>query len=148
MKMAGLPSEKAFGPDEDGISIQGVGKVQWIGSNLSSSILFLDMNLSFAPDNFNPYRTYQNPIHLYIYIPATSSHPPNCFHDLLADLDMWHTGRGYAAPTRSQMTLNAWDNVQARCRQNRQGYQLSRSSYMGLTKGCVHIQLYGNYLIN
>jgi hypothetical protein len=35
-------------------------------------------------------------------------------------------GRNSSAPNRSQMTLNAWSRVQARRRQNRQGYQSAR----------------------
>jgi hypothetical protein len=37
-------------------------------------------------------------------------------------------GRNYVAPTRTQMTLNAWSRVQERHHQTRQGYQLARYS--------------------
>jgi hypothetical protein len=39
-----------------------------------------------------------------------------------------NTGRNYSAPTRTQTTLNAWSQVQARRRQTRQGYQSVRYS--------------------
>jgi hypothetical protein len=42
-------------------------------------------------------------------------------------------GRNSSAPTRAQTTLNAWYHVQARRRQNRQGYQSARYSDIEFT---------------
>jgi hypothetical protein len=39
-----------------------------------------------------------------------------------------NTGKNSLAPTRTQMTLNEWYQVQDRGRQNRQGYQSARYS--------------------
>jgi hypothetical protein len=48
-------------------------------SDLASSVVFLDLTLSFATDKSITYSTYQKPLILYLYIPPTSAHPPSCF---------------------------------------------------------------------
>jgi hypothetical protein len=71
------------GPNEDTSrfqdSLQGFGKLTWICSDLSSSIVFLDLTLSFTTSNTITSRTYQKPLNLYLYIPPTSSHPSSSF---------------------------------------------------------------------
>jgi hypothetical protein len=69
------------GPEEDWPffkdSLQGFGKILWIYSDLSSSVVFLELPLSFAPENSTTSSTYQKLLHLYLYITPTSAHPPS-----------------------------------------------------------------------
>jgi hypothetical protein len=60
-------------------SLQGFGKLVWICSDLSSSVHFLDITLSFTAENNITSCTYQKPLNLYLYIPPTSAHPSSCF---------------------------------------------------------------------
>jgi hypothetical protein len=50
-------------------SLQGFGKLMWICSDLSSSVVFLDLTLSFTATNTITSCTYQKPLNLYLYIP-------------------------------------------------------------------------------
>jgi hypothetical protein len=60
-------------------SLQGSGKLMWIFNDLSSSVVFLDLTLSFKAMNTITSCTYQNPLNLCLYIPPTSAHPSSCF---------------------------------------------------------------------
>jgi hypothetical protein len=60
-------------------SLQGFGKLVWICSDLSSSVVFLDLTLSSTATNTITSCTYQKPLNLYLYIPPTSAHPSSCF---------------------------------------------------------------------
>jgi hypothetical protein len=72
-----------IGPDEDWPcfqnSLQGFGKLTWICSDLSSSVVFLDLTLSITPSNTITSQTYQKLMNIYLYIPPNSSHPNSCF---------------------------------------------------------------------
>jgi hypothetical protein len=59
--------------------LQGFGKLVWIYSDLSSSVVFLDLTLSFTATSTITSCTYQKPLNLYLYIPPTSAHPSSCF---------------------------------------------------------------------
>jgi hypothetical protein len=59
--------------------LQGFVKLVWICSDLSSSVVFLDLTLSFTAMNTITSCTYQKPLNLYLYIPPTSAHPNSCF---------------------------------------------------------------------
>jgi hypothetical protein len=61
-------------------SPQGFGKLLWITSDLSFSVIFLDLKLSFVPENSITYITYQKPLSLYLYTPSRSAHHPSCFN--------------------------------------------------------------------
>jgi hypothetical protein len=82
-----------IGPDEDWPwfqnSLQGLGKLAWICSDLSSSVVFLDLTLSIAPSNTITSQTYQKPLNLYLYIPPTSSHPNSCFTGTIVVNIIW-----------------------------------------------------------
>jgi hypothetical protein len=60
-------------------SRQGFGILVWICSDLSSSVFFLDLTLSFTSMNTINSCTSQKPLNLYLYIPPTSAHPSSCF---------------------------------------------------------------------
>jgi hypothetical protein len=60
-------------------SLQGFGRLVWICSDLSSSVIFLDLTLSFVAENTITSCTYQKQLNLYLYIPPTSAHPSSCF---------------------------------------------------------------------
>jgi hypothetical protein len=60
-------------------SLEGFGKLMWICSDISSSVVFLDLTLSFTAENTIKYCTYQKPLNLYLYIPPTSAQPSSCF---------------------------------------------------------------------
>jgi hypothetical protein len=53
--------------------LQGFGKLVWICSDLSSSVVFLDLTSCI----------YQKPLNLHLYIPPTSAHPSSCFTDTI-----------------------------------------------------------------
>jgi hypothetical protein len=121
-----------IGPDEEWPrfqqSLRGFGKLTWICSDRSSSVVFLDLTLSIAPSNTITSQTYQKPLNLYLYIPPTSSHPTSCFtgtivgnilrfwrqnpdlshyRRLVSDFATHLIDRGYTTPTVERAMLSA-----------------------------------------
>jgi hypothetical protein len=60
------------------------GLLRWETSKLSSSAVFLDLEISIDLDNqCLTMRTYQKPMNLFLYIPPTSAHPPGVLKSIV-----------------------------------------------------------------
>jgi hypothetical protein len=64
-------------------ALEGCGKLKWICSDLSNTVVFLDLTLTITSDGHVETKTYIKPKNLHLYIPATSAHPPGCFKGTL-----------------------------------------------------------------
>jgi hypothetical protein len=60
-------------------ALEGFGKLKWMCSDLSNTVVFLDLTLTIASDSHVKTKTYIKPKNLHLYIPATSAHPTGCF---------------------------------------------------------------------
>jgi hypothetical protein len=130
-----------IGPEEEWPrfqqSLQGFGKLTWICSDRSSSVVFLDLTLSITPSNTITSQTYQKPLNLYLYIPPTSSHPSSCFtgtivgnilrfwrqnpdlshyRRLVSDFATHLIDRGYTTPTAERAMLSAAAKIDAKAK--------------------------------
>jgi hypothetical protein len=60
------------------------GSLRWETTKLSSSVVFLDLEISLDPDNqCLTTRTYQKAMNLFLYIPPTSAHPPGVLKSIV-----------------------------------------------------------------
>jgi hypothetical protein len=64
-------------------ALEGFGKLKWICSDLSDTVVLLDLYLTITSDGHVETKTYIKPKNLHLYIPATSAHPPGCFKGTL-----------------------------------------------------------------
>jgi hypothetical protein len=60
-------------------AIDGFGKLKWIFSDLSNSVVFLDLTLTTNAQRTIEKKTFVKPKNLHLYIPVNSAHPPGCF---------------------------------------------------------------------
>jgi hypothetical protein len=58
------------------------GKLRWIVSDRTTSVDFLDLNLTINNGRILT-RTFQKSMNLYLYIPPISAHPTSCFKGLI-----------------------------------------------------------------
>ena len=60
------------------------GSLCWETTKLSSSVVFLDLEISLDPDSrCLTTRTYQKAMNLFLYIPPTSAHPPGVLKSIV-----------------------------------------------------------------
>jgi hypothetical protein len=59
-------------------ALQGFGQLESICSDLTDSVIFLDLTVSINKQGTIERTTYIKPKNLHLYIPAMSAHPPGC----------------------------------------------------------------------
>ena len=59
------------------------GILEWEVSTLSTSVNFLDLNISIKHDGYITTKTFQKKYNLHLYVPAHSAHPPGSLKSLI-----------------------------------------------------------------
>jgi hypothetical protein len=59
------------------------GLLRWETKDLSTSVNFLDLTITFKPDRSLSTRTFQKEMNLYLYLCPSSSHPPGVWKGLI-----------------------------------------------------------------
>jgi hypothetical protein len=58
-------------------------RLEWEATTPSRTVQFLDLTISIDPQGFIHTQTYQKPMNLYLYLPASSAHPPGMLKGLI-----------------------------------------------------------------
>lgn len=66
--------------------LNSVTKLQWETEQLSTNVTFLDLTISITNHQTIHTKTYQKPMHLHLYIPPHSAHPPSMIKSLIFGL--------------------------------------------------------------
>jgi hypothetical protein len=64
-------------------SLNSFGSLKWVVTELSTSVNFLDLNISINSHNKIEIHTFQKEMNLHLYIPPSSAHPPSCLKGLI-----------------------------------------------------------------
>ncbi len=64
-------------------TLNSFGTLKWVVTNPSTSVNFLDLNISINSNNKIEISTFQKAMNLHLYIPPSSAHPPSCLKGLI-----------------------------------------------------------------
>ncbi len=64
-------------------SLNSFGSSKWVVTEPSTSVNFLDLNISINLHNKIEISTFQKAMNLHLYIPPSSTHPPSCLKGLI-----------------------------------------------------------------